>query len=222
MKAGADRLGLNLVIDKEETDHKGRCVFTLKPHGVKCLDARLNPLAPGAPTPRPMIEAVAKHAAQATTLDVPPHGTKLEVKTRQPQGGTAEDPERIARTAEERRANFKRAVEVVDEIIAKGILRKPFPDYILSSVTYKDEAVRGSDGLAILGRSFPGSNPAINERRIEIYKGGAVSLRVAIETYAHEIGHFHPKWNDRHNQHRLADVYGREAYKAYLQHYLKR
>ncbi len=85
IKAGADRLGLTLVIDKEETDHKGRCVFTLKPHGVKCLDARLNPLAPGAPTPRPMIEAVAKHAAQATTLDVPPHGTKLEVKTRQAQ-----------------------------------------------------------------------------------------------------------------------------------------
>ncbi len=90
IKAGADKLGLELVIDKEETDHKGRCVFTLKPHGVKCLDARLNPLAPGAPTPRPIIQAVSKHAAQATTLDVPPHGTKLEVKTRQAASSEAD------------------------------------------------------------------------------------------------------------------------------------
>ncbi len=172
--------------------------------------------------PRPVVAAVAKYAASATTFDMPINASKLEVTTRQAQGGAAEDPERIAKTAEERRANFNRAVEVVDDMIAKGFLKKPVQDYILTGVTYKDEVGRNDFGKILLGQRFYDRNDPINRGRIVIYKDGAVSLRVAIETYAHEIGHFNPNWDDENKGHRLGDIYGREAYDTYLQRYHKK
>ncbi|MGB0921351.1 MAG: hypothetical protein ACPG1C_08515, partial [Alphaproteobacteria bacterium] len=51
IKDGSRNLGLELVVDTAKTDHTGRCVITLKPHGVKCLDDRLKPLQPHQPTP---------------------------------------------------------------------------------------------------------------------------------------------------------------------------
>lgn len=106
----------------------------------------MRPQSDNAPTPRPIIQALSKQAASASTLDVSPHGTKLEVKTRQAQPAK-EDPERIATTPAERRANFEKAVKVVDEMTAKGILWNPYPDYILSEVIYKDEVGRNEAGL---------------------------------------------------------------------------
>ncbi|MGB0922638.1 MAG: hypothetical protein ACPG1C_15115, partial [Alphaproteobacteria bacterium] len=188
---------------------------------VKCLDDRLKPLQPHQPTPKPIKDAMNRIGGSLSQLQPNPHAKDIEVKTRE----AVLSPERNAQSESERSANYNKAVKVVDEMIAKGQLRKPVLDYILISVSYKDETGYNARGKVILGHHTFDNNDALNRGSIVIFKDGAQSLKKAIETYAHELAHFNQEWNKLYEEdepHRLHDKYGDDAYQAYLRYYHNR
>ncbi len=216
MKAGADKLGLELVIDKEETDHK---------------DARLNPLAPGAPTPRPIKEQVAKQVQPIPSFKFKPGAQALEVELLDPvdtvPGGNStittkrgvfhEFGQRAPHRRNIEEAFVRSAVREVDRLLQYGPLLgkrapKPAENYVIrGKVIYDSRIMKSADGISTLyGLNEPVS-AAKNESRIYIFSPAARSEDDAVHTYAHELWHFNVERGDDET---LADAYGRAILKV--------
>lgn len=88
MQDGQRNLGLDLIVECADPDHRGHCCITLKlangNGGVKCLDERLNPLPDHAPLPRAIKDQVSRFAGSAGQFHFNPSARGLEFKTRMP------------------------------------------------------------------------------------------------------------------------------------------
>ena len=54
----------------------------------------------------------------------------------------------------------------------------------------------------------------VNQAKIIIFSDGAKTLKDAIETYGHELGHFNHDWDGSHH---LVEKYGISVYEIYIQ-----
>ncbi|MGB0920172.1 MAG: hypothetical protein ACPG1C_02505 [Alphaproteobacteria bacterium] len=121
--------------------------------------------------------------------------------------------EKVAETRAERQANFEKARMIVDWMIAEGHINDPAPGADVTDVHFEDED-KIVDGFGHFGvRRY--TRPEFNQGVIIIYRRGAETLKDAIETYAHELAHFHPEKGDDDSQHGWVESVGIRAYQKY-------
>jgi len=81
--------------------------------------------------------------------------------------------------------------------------------YILDSVEYDPSVIEDFDGQQLYGTNIKTSN-WINQSKITIYAPGAATLKDAITTYGHELGHFNLGWGEHQ-----VEQYGQAIYRVY-------
>lgn len=108
------------------------------------------------------------------------------------------------------RQNIGDARKIVDGLINDDKVPPPTKTgYVVDDVVYDPSAVRGESGRVLAGKHTPVPG-AINSATITIYPRGSATLREAIVTYGHELGHFNPAWTER-----IAESYGQNIYNVY-------
>lgn len=81
----SQKLGFDLAIDDIKTDPNGCCTISFMPHGVRCLDARLQPLSASQPMPKPVQDAFERLTRPLTSLRPRSgFGRSLQVETTVP------------------------------------------------------------------------------------------------------------------------------------------
>ncbi|GGP72937.1 hypothetical protein GCM10009347_41890 [Shewanella algicola] len=108
--------------------------------------------------------------------------------------------------------NIKKAVNFVNNALAKGLVQPPTDKmYQVKSVTYSEE-LYSDEGKSAHGLFIPipvrGWDPL--SAKIQISALGAETIESAIVTYGHELGHF-----DYNRSEASAEVYGKQFLKLY-------